>query len=60
MCRRSCNTIIGLKWVQNLLYPQYANYNIKDEAKEFYKLFYHYELTDEEVNTLLQYSLRNQ
>jgi len=56
----SCNTIIGLKWVQNLLYPQYANYNIKDEAKEFYKLFYHYELTDEEVNTLLQYSLRNQ
>ena len=54
----SVNTIIGIKWVQNLLYPDYADYDIKKEAKEFYKMFYHYELSDSEVDELLARSLR--
>lgn len=54
----SVNTIIGIKWVQNLLYPEYTDYDIKEEAKEFYSLFYHYDLTDEEADSLLAHGLR--
>lgn len=54
----SVNTIIGLKWCQNLLYPEYANYDIKKEAKEFYKLFYHYDLTDKDVDYILEKAVR--
>lgn len=54
----SVNTLIGIKWVQNLLYPEYANYDIKKEAKEFYSMFYHYDLSDEETDSLLARSVR--
>lgn len=54
----SVNTLIGIKWVQNLLYPEYADYDIKKEAKEFYSLFYHYDLSDEEAGSLLARSVR--
>ena len=56
----SVNTIIGIKWVQNLLYPEYTDYDIKEEAKEFYSLFYHYDLTDEEADSLLARGLRTE
>lgn len=54
----SVNTIIGIKWVQNLLYPEYADYDMKEEAKTFYQMFYHYELSDAEADELLARSLR--
>lgn len=56
----SVNTIIGIKWVQNLLYPEYTDYDIKEETKAFYSLFYHYDLSDGEVDSLLARSLRAQ
>lgn len=56
----SCNTIIGVKWVQNLLYPEYAKYDIRKETKEFYSLFYHYDLTDQDLDKLLARSLRTE
>ena len=45
--------IIGLKWLGNLLYPDVFNYNMVVEVKDFYAKFYHYNLSDEEANTLL-------
>lgn len=54
----SCNTIIGVQWVQNLLYPEYAQYDIRKETKAFYSLFYHYDLTDQDLDKLLARSLR--
>ncbi|HAA08858.1 MAG: ABC transporter substrate-binding protein [Syntrophomonadaceae bacterium] len=50
----SVNRIIGLKWLGNLLYPEIYQYDIAKEAKEFYKKFYHYDLTEEELNSLLK------
>ena len=50
----SVNRIIGVKWLANLLYPDYVKLDIKNEIKEFYELFYHHTLTDDEVNTLLK------
>ncbi|MFT4105011.1 MAG: ABC transporter substrate-binding protein [Lacrimispora sp.] len=54
----SVNTIIGIKWVHSILYPEYVDYDIKEETKEFYKLFYHVELSDEDVETITKNALR--
>lgn len=49
----SVNRIIGLKWLGNLLYPEVYSYDMNEEIKEFYKLFYHCNLSDEQVDQLL-------
>mgnify|MGYP000850523575 CR=1 FL=1 len=54
----SVNRIIGLKWVANLLYPEIFPYDMEEEAKEFYSMFYHHELTDEQLHKLLDTALR--
>ncbi len=54
----SVNRLIGLKWVANLLYPDVFSYDMKEEAKEFYSMFYHHELSDEEAHKLLDTALR--
>ena len=46
--------ILGVQWLANLLYPQYVNLNINKEIKDFYKNFYNYNLTDEEVQDLVK------
>ncbi|MEX1376003.1 MAG: ABC transporter substrate-binding protein [Eubacteriales bacterium] len=49
----SVNRIIGIKWLGNLLYPEIYNYDMTEEVKEFYSLFYGCELSDEEAEKLL-------
>lgn len=53
----SVNTIVGVKWVQSILYPEYVKFDLKEETKKFYSLFYHYDLTDEEYNEIVEKSL---
>ena len=55
----SVNRIIGIKWLGNLLYPTYYQYDIKQETKKFYSLFYQKELSDEKINNLLSNALSN-
>lgn len=50
----SVNRVLGLKWLGNLLYPEIYGYDLIQETKEFYALFYHYELSDEEATELLK------
>jgi len=50
----SVNRLIGVKWLANLLYPGQFHYNMAAETKKFYRLFYHLELTDQEVAEILQ------
>lgn len=54
----SVNRIIGFKWVGNLLYPDIYKYDMIKEAKEFYKKFYHYDLTDAEAEAILANSIK--
>lgn len=49
----SANMILGIKWTAQILYPDLFDYDMKEEAKRFYKLFYFCDLTDEQVATLL-------
>ncbi len=49
----SINRIIGVRWLGMVLYPEAFDIDIKQETKDFYKMFYHRELTDVEVDELL-------
>lgn len=52
----SVQRILGLKWLVNLLYPDVFAYDMIEEAQEFYRLFFHYELTAEEAAELMAHS----
>lgn len=47
------NRIIGVKWANATLYPDAIDYELDEAVKEFYRLFYHYTLSDDEVAGLL-------
>ncbi len=49
----SANRIVGATWLAELLYPDYYHYDIVQTTKDFYKLFYRIELSDELINKLL-------
>ena len=46
------NRIVGIRWLSGLIYPEYLNYNVDEEVKEFFDLFYHVQLTDETLANL--------
>lgn len=43
----SVQRYLGMMWMAKNLYPEYADYDLKSEVKEYFKMFYHIELTDE-------------
>ena len=47
------NRIIGIVWLSELVYPSYYDFDIKTEVKEFYKLFYHLNLCDEDLDDII-------
>ena len=47
------NRILGLLWTFNTLHPSHFQWNINDVTCEYFKLFYHYDLTPEEAETIL-------
>ena len=52
----SVNQILGVYWLGNLLYPALYDYDMTEKAQEFYRLFWQYELSDEEARELLSRS----
>ncbi len=50
----SVNMVLGVYWLGQLIYPEiYNDYDIVKTAQEYYKLFWHYDLTDEEAAEFL-------
>ena len=49
----SVNQVIGAVWAAETIYPDTYNFDLPKEVEEFYSLFYHYELTDSELNEIL-------
>ncbi|AZV59060.1 iron ABC transporter substrate-binding protein [Clostridium sp. AWRP] len=50
----SVNMILGIPWTAKILYPdKFQNIDLNGLIKEFYSNFYHYKLTDSDVNALL-------
>lgn len=53
------NRIIGIPWTAKVLYPDtFSDLDMPALTKEFYTKFYHYELTDSDIENLLDPSLR--
>ena len=53
----SVNMVLGVWWLGQLVYPEiYNDYDIVEVAQEYYKLFWHYDLSEEEARTLLKNS----
>lgn len=48
------NRVIGVDWLTSILYPGAAPVDLAASMRDFYQLFYHVELTDEQVATLLE------
>jgi len=55
----SVNRVIGLQWFANLLYPEVFTYDIRVRTREFYELFYHVEVTGEQLEWLLRRGARD-
>lgn len=49
----SVNRLIGVLWLLAVLYPQHAQVDLAAETREFYRLFYHLELSDAQLERLL-------
>ncbi len=49
----SVNRILGIQWIASTLYPEAYNIDMVETTKEFYSMFYHAELTDEQAREIL-------
>ncbi len=52
----SINRIMGLKWLAGLFYPFRWKRDLRAEALEFHRLWYHVDLNDDELDRLLQWT----
>ena len=48
------NQLMGLQWLPRLLYPDKFDDTIADVTREYYHLMYNYDLTDGELNALIE------
>lgn len=48
--------LLSILWLGNLFYPDVFDYNVEEEIIEFYDIFYHYDLSKEELGEIMQYS----
>lgn len=48
------NRLIGVRWLEALLYPKVFNVDLKADVKQFFKLYYQVDLTDAQLDTLLK------
>ena len=48
------NQVMGMQWLPRLLYPDKFSDSIADVTKSYYKTFYNYNLSDDEVKALIE------
>ena len=52
-----CNRYLGMIWMAKLLYPEAADYDLYSDVAEFYKLFIHTDLSEEQYDELVANSI---
>ena len=52
----SINRMMGLKWLAGLFYPDRWSGNLREDTAAFYKLWYHVELGEAELDRLLEWA----
>ena len=51
------NRLIGMRWFSALIYPEYIKCDINEEIHKFFNLFYHVDLSDEQLENVLKGTL---
>lgn len=51
------NRMIGMGWFSALIYPEYIKCDINEEIHKFFDLFYHVDLSDEQLENVLKGTL---
>ena len=49
----SVQRVLGILWLGNLIYPEHYDFDLIMKAQEFYKLFFRYDLSEDEARGLL-------
>jgi len=52
----SIQRLLSMIWLGNLMYPDVFDYGIDDRVREFYSLFFKYDLTDADLDDLMVYA----
>ncbi len=50
----SSQRILGLLYLSNVLYPEQCDFDLRDKVTEYYRLFYGYELSEEEYRRMVK------
>ena len=53
----SVQRLLGMMWMEKLLYPDAASYDLYAETAQYFKLFYHCELSEDAFNALVANSI---
>lgn len=51
------NRLIGMRWLFAVVYPEYIKCDVNEEIREFFNLFYHVDLSDEQLENVLKGTL---
>ena len=54
----SVNRLIGIRWIADLLYPDLFHDDMRAVTRKFYAEFYHWQLSDVELNRVLTSAMR--
>jgi iron complex transport system substrate-binding protein len=52
----SVNRLIGLSWLANIFHGEKFPFDIRSETRAFYKLFYHVDITEPDLETLIAWA----
>ncbi len=52
----SLNRMIGLEWMAGLLYPDRWQGDLREDTRAFYRLYYHVDLSEAELDRLLEWA----
>lgn len=52
----SVNRLIGLPWMANIFHGDRFAFDIREDTRAFYKLFYHVDITDADLQTLIAWA----
>ena len=51
------NRLIGIRWLSAVVYPEYIKCDVNEEIRECFNLFYHVDLSDEQLENVLKGTL---
>lgn len=46
-----------MRWLSAVVYPEYIKCDVNEEIREFFNLFYHVDLSDEQLENVLKGTL---